>query len=60
MQTSEAEQLQKEWAAKGSPPCDHPSLEREFYLGSRTGDKVCRTCGKIFSPQELSEIDERY
>lgn len=47
---------QRDWREKGSPPCEHPDLDSEFYLGSRTGDKVCTTCGEDFSPQELTEM----
>jgi hypothetical protein len=46
MQMEEAARLQKLWEAKGNPPCDHPNTGKEFYLGSRTGDRVCTTCGK--------------
>jgi hypothetical protein len=56
MQMSKAAELQKEWAAKGSPPCDHPRLESEFYLGTRTGDKICATCGEDFSPHQLRQM----
>lgn len=45
MDTSEATKLQRDWAAKGSPPCEHPRMVRERYLGADTGDKVCTTCG---------------
>lgn len=50
MQASDAMRLQREWEAKGSPPCDHPRVVEEFYLGSRTGDRVCTTCGDDISP----------
>lgn len=48
MQTNEAMSLQKRWAEKESPPCDHPRTEKEYYLGSATGDRVCTTCGECF------------
>ena len=44
MQMDEALRLQKEW---GNKPCDHPYLEKEYYLGSSTGDWVCTTCGQV-------------
>ena len=31
------------------PNCSHPRTEREFYLGSATGDYVCTTCGECWS-----------
>ena len=45
MQASKAAQLQQAWNAKGNPPCDHPRVEKEYYLGTATGDEVCTTCG---------------
>lgn len=43
MQTKEAEKLRRAW---GNKPCDHTNLDKEYYLGSATGDYVCVTCGK--------------
>lgn len=48
MELSETQRLQREWKAKGSPPCDHPRREKERIQGSDTGDKVCTTCGQEF------------
>ncbi len=42
MQTNEAEELRIRW---GEAPCAHPSLEKEYELGSATGDYVCTRCG---------------
>jgi len=42
MQFDEAQRLRKEW---GNKPCDHPTIEKEFYLGTGTGDYVCTKCG---------------
>ena len=33
-----------------------PQLDAEFFLGSRTGDKVCTTCGEPFSKGELEQM----
>ncbi|HOW87124.1 MAG TPA: hypothetical protein P5561_03360 [Candidatus Omnitrophota bacterium] len=44
MQANEAERLRKEWGAK---PCEHPKWEKEYILGSDTGDKVCSQCGAL-------------
>lgn len=46
MQASESMALMKAWEQKGNPPCDHPKIEKEYYLGSSTGDFVCTTCGR--------------
>ncbi|MFZ3473078.1 hypothetical protein ACODT3_10910 [Streptomyces sp. 4.24] len=48
MEWIEVQRAQQEWAAKGSPPCDHPHIEKERIQGSDTGDKVCTTCGQCF------------
>ena len=56
MQAEEASQLRDIWARKGNPPCDHPELDKEYYLGAQSGDYVCTTCGKCFMTSEL-ELD---
>ena len=43
MQTEDAEDLREKW---GNKQCEHPSLEKEYYLGSATGDYICVVCGK--------------
>lgn len=43
MQMKEAARLRKAW---GQKPCDHPRIEKEYYLGSHTGDEVCAQCGR--------------
>lgn len=43
MQAKEAKALREQW---GDRSCDHPSLEKEYELGSATGDYVCTTCGR--------------
>jgi hypothetical protein len=52
MQSSRAAELRRQWAEKGSPACDHPAFSPEFILGSRTGDKICATCGEEFAPND--------
>jgi hypothetical protein len=49
MQMKDASRLQKEWENKGNPPCEHPYVEREYDLGSHTGDDVCTICGATVS-----------
>lgn len=43
MQHNKAQELVKEW---GDKPCEHPHIEKEYYLGAQTGDYVCTTCGE--------------
>jgi len=47
MQMSDASELREAWKQKGNPPCEHPQTDREYYLGSYTGDNRCTTCGRI-------------
>jgi len=42
VQISEAIKLREKW---GDKPCDHKSLDKEYHLGSATGDFVCIQCG---------------
>ena len=43
MQLKKAQELKKRW---GNKPCDHSSLEKEYYLGTATGDYICTDCGE--------------
>jgi hypothetical protein len=52
VQMKKAEQLRRDWAAKGSPPCAHDVLDKEYYLGADTGDLVCTTCGDTWGRQD--------
>jgi hypothetical protein len=47
---SEAKELRRRWAEKGSPPCEHPQPHaRETHdLGADTGDDCCLTCGAVW------------
>ena len=42
MQFKEALALKEAW---GDKQCNHPNVEKEYYLGTATGDYVCTTCG---------------
>ena len=44
MQLDEAEALRKAW---GDKPCKHPEVQKEYFLSSNTGDRVCSTCGAV-------------
>ena len=46
MQMDEAWGRQQQW---GNKSCEHPSWEKEYHLGSDTGDKVCSVCGHVVS-----------
>ena len=48
MQASKGAELRRAWEAKGNQPCKHPETDKEYYLGSDSGDRVCTTCGAIF------------
>jgi len=43
MQMKKAAELRGKW---GNKPCDHPSLDKEYELGTATGDYVCTKCGE--------------
>jgi hypothetical protein len=55
MDMDKAWRLQKEWQAKGNPPCDHPDYEMERFQpgGMHTGDHVCTQCGAVVDPADL-------
>lgn len=42
MKLEEAQELRNLW---GDKPCIHPTLTKEYYRGTQTGDYVCTTCG---------------
>ena len=52
MQAKKAAQLRENW---GDKPCPHESLAKEYDQGTRTGNYVCKTCGRVFSFAERAE-----
>jgi hypothetical protein len=42
MQMKDASKLQNVW---GDKLCRHPRIEKEYHLGSATGEYACTTCG---------------
>lgn len=46
MQFEDAQRLREEW---GNNPCSHPTISKEYMLGTGTGDYVCTTCGRTSS-----------
>jgi transposase-like protein len=53
MQAKRAGELRKAW---GDKPCPHESLGKEYDLGERTGNYVCKSCGKLFTFREKAEM----
>jgi len=43
IQIKEAQKIAETWTGG---ECTHPSLYKEYDLGSATGDYICKTCGK--------------
>lgn len=58
MQLSEAKKIRKAW---GKKPCNHPNTEKEYFLGSATGDYVCTSCGRAIydtNRKKLLDIED--
>lgn len=55
MQMSKRVKLLEAWEKKGDPPCDHPSIDREYTGSSHTGDWVCTICGHIVDENKKPE-----
>lgn len=54
MQRKDIRLLQEKW---GDKPCDHPELEKEYELGTSTGDYVCTTCGRVGPGKDWNKKD---
>jgi hypothetical protein len=48
---------QKVKDAWGKKPCEHPHLEKEYYVGAFLINWVCTQCGKEFTIAEKLEMD---
>ncbi len=46
VQMDDVAKIRKRWQEAGSPPCDHPDIDKEYYFGTSTGDYACLQCGK--------------
>ena len=46
MQFEKARMVREVWTVRGNPPCDHPTVDRVYYLAADTGDDACTKCGK--------------
>lgn len=49
-----AQKLKQAW---GEKECDHPSFEKEYYVGAYLVNFVCTRCGKEFTIADKLEID---
>ena len=45
VQMADVAQIRKAWIQRGTPWCAHDSYDKEYSLGSDTGDYACMTCG---------------
>jgi hypothetical protein len=50
-----AQKVKDSW---GKKPCDHPHLEKEYYVGAFLINYVCTQCGKEFTIAQKFELDE--
>ena len=55
MEYNVAQKVKESW---GSKPCDHPHLEKEYYVGAYLINYVCTQCGHEFSIAQKLEMDE--
>ncbi|MBT2724363.1 hypothetical protein [Bacillus sp. ISL-46] len=60
MQNNDARELQEEWKAKENKPCSHPQIEKEYILGSQTGDFVCSTCGYEGTKETFEKLRKQF
>jgi hypothetical protein len=45
VQIEKVAKIREAWAQKGKPRCTHESYDKEYHLGSDTGDYACMNCG---------------
>jgi transcription initiation factor IIE alpha subunit len=50
-----AQKLKDAW---GKKPCDHPCLEKVYYVGAFLINYSCTQCGADFTIAQKMEIDE--
>ncbi len=55
MEYNVAQKVKETW---GDKPCDHPHLEKEYYIGAFLINYVCTQCGQEFSISQKLEMDE--
>lgn len=54
MQFNDADKLRE---SKNGSGCKHTRIEKEYYLGTHTGDYVCSSCGKNYMSRNEWEKD---
>ena len=54
MQNEKTKRMRKAWS---DMPCDHPQFEKEYFLGSDSGDYLYTQCGRVFSRSQKEEIE---
>ena len=37
--------------------CEHPTIEKEYYFDSPTGDYLCTKCGDAFMKEEKDQLE---
>jgi hypothetical protein len=50
-----AQKVKETW---GKKPCDHPTLEKEYYVGAFLVNWICVKCGKEFTIAEKLGMDQ--
>lgn len=50
VQMRELTEIAADWRAKGSP-VHEPRIDKEYHLGSATGDVGCLVCGDSWNPK---------
>lgn len=60
IQNSKAREIAANWKRKKEKnpelKCEHKNLEKEYYLGTDTGDYVCTECGEAFTKAEKDRL----
>jgi hypothetical protein len=55
MEYSASVKLKESW---GKKPCDHPRLEKVYYVGAFLINYSCTTCGADFTVSQKLEMDQ--
>ena len=55
MEYNDAQKVKESW---GDKPCDHPHIEKEYYVGAFLINYVCTQCGKEFTIAQKLEMDK--
>jgi hypothetical protein len=48
IQTDATQAARATWINNGRPHCDHLEVEKEYYLGTATGDYACTSCDETW------------